>query len=84
MVFSIPLRSSIPLEVCGRKILSSFTARWPPLVGIKTGGGGGMDGSCFLNYTTKLGRDTIINKILDESRVVDKWQGYLHGNYRLY
>ena len=39
-----------------------------------------VDGSWFLNYTTKLGIDTIINRIPDESRVADKWQGYLPGN----
>ena len=35
----------------------------------------------FLNYTTKFGRDYVINRILGTIWVADKWQGYLPGNY---
>lgn len=41
-----------------------------------------MDGSRFLNYTTKFGSVAANNTIPNESRVVDKWQGYLPRNYR--
>jgi hypothetical protein len=43
-----------------------------------------VDGYCFLNYTTKSGRDSIINMNLGTTCVVDKWSGYLPSNYRFY
>ena len=43
-----------------------------------------MDGSRFLNYTTKDGRETISNRNPSATRTADKWQEYLPGNYRFY
>ena len=40
------------------------------------------DGSRFLNYTTKMGRDSVINRIPGGRRAAEKWQGYLPSNYR--
>ena len=42
-----------------------------------------MEG-CFLNYTTKDGRDSIKNRNLDTTRAAKIWQGYLLGNYKLF
>ena len=42
------------------------------------------DGSCFLNYSTKGGRETIVSRNPEITRTVEKWQGYIPGNYRLY
>lgn len=42
------------------------------------------NGSHFLNYTFKVGKDSIINRNPGTTRMVDKWQGYLPGTYRLY
>ena len=36
-----------------------------------------IDGGRFLNYTTKDGRDSIINRTPGSIRTADKWQGYL-------
>ena len=41
-----------------------------------------VDGGHFLDYTTKAGRDSIINRNPGTTRAADKWQGYLPGNYR--
>lgn len=43
-----------------------------------------VDGLCFLNYTTKFGRDFVINRNLGITCVAEKWQGYLPGKYRFY
>lgn len=43
-----------------------------------------MQKLCFLNHTMKMGRDEVINKFLDMTWVVDKWQSYLLENYQLY
>lgn len=43
-----------------------------------------IDGGRFLNYTTKSGHESIINKNPATTRVADKWQDYLPGNYRFY
>ena len=42
------------------------------------------NGSHFLNYSTKSGREAIVNRNLGVTRAVEKWQGYLPGNYRFY
>ena len=34
-----------------------------------------MDGNRFLNYTTKDGRNSIINRNVGTTRVADKWEG---------
>ena len=39
-----------------------------------------IDEGHFLDYTTKDGRDSIINRNPGTTRAVDKWQGYLPGN----
>ena len=39
-----------------------------------------IDGGQFLNYTTKDGREAIINRIPCTTRGADKWQGYLSGS----
>lgn len=39
------------------------------------------EGLGFLNYTTKFGRDTIINKILGSTKAAEKWQDLLPNNY---
>ena len=43
-----------------------------------------INGGYFLDYTTKDGRDTILNRSPGTSRAVEKWQGYLPGNYKFY
>ena len=43
-----------------------------------------VNGGHVLDYTTKDGRDYIINRNLDTTRAAEKWQGYLPGNYRFY
>ena len=43
-----------------------------------------MDGGRFLNYTTKDGMEVIRNRSPGATRAVDKWQGFLPGNYRFY
>ena len=43
-----------------------------------------IDGGHFLDYTTKDGRDNILNRSPDTTRAADKWQGYLSGNYKFY
>jgi hypothetical protein len=43
-----------------------------------------IDGGQFLNYTTKDGRETIINRNPCTTCAADKWQGYLMGNYNFY
>ena len=43
-----------------------------------------IDGGRFLNYTTKDGRDNILNMNPGATQAADKWQGYLPGNYRFY
>ena len=43
-----------------------------------------FDGGHFLDYTTKDGCDSIINKNLGTTLMADKWQGYLPNNYRFY
>ena len=40
------------------------------------------DGGRFLDYTTKKGGDILTSRSQGSSRVADKWQGYLPGNYR--
>ena len=42
------------------------------------------DGSRFLNYTTKSGREAIRSRSPGVTGAVEKWQGYLPGNYRFY
>ena len=42
------------------------------------------DSSHFLNYTSKIGKDSIINRNPRTIRAADKWQGYLSGTYRFY
>lgn len=42
-----------------------------------------IDRSRFLNITTKLGRDSVINRNQGTTLAVVKWQGYLPGNYKL-
>jgi hypothetical protein len=42
-----------------------------------------VEGYRFLNYNMKFGKHHVINMILDTTRVANKWQGYLHGNYGL-
>ena len=43
-----------------------------------------IDGGHFLDYTTKDGRDNILNRNPGTTRAADKWQGYLPGNYKFY
>ena len=43
-----------------------------------------IDKDHFLNYTTKDGRNSIINRNPGTTRAAEKWQGYLPGNYRFY
>ena len=43
-----------------------------------------IDGGHFLDYTTKGGRDAIINQNAGTTRAAVKWQGYLPGNYKFY
>ena len=43
-----------------------------------------IDGGIFFDYTTKEGRESIINRDIGTILVADKWQGYLPGNYRFY
>ena len=43
-----------------------------------------IDGGHFLDYTTKDGRDSIINRNPNTTHAAEKWQGYLPGNYRFY
>ena len=63
--------------------LCFFLERWSPLVGTRVGGCELMK-DVFLNYTTKDGRDFIINRTPCITRAADKWQGYLPGDYRLF
>ena len=42
------------------------------------------DGSRFLEYTTKEGREYISSKLRSTTRAAEKWQGYLPGNYCFY
>ncbi len=60
----------------------SFMARWLRLGGTRIGGGGAMVVASF--YSTKSGREAIRSRNLGASRAVEKWQGYLAGNYRFY
>ena len=43
-----------------------------------------LEGGHFLDYNTKDGRDTITNRDPGTTRAVEKWQGYLPGNYHFY
>ena len=44
-----------------------------------------MDGWILISYyITKFGRDSIINRNPGTTRTMDKWQGYLLGNYTFY
>ena len=42
------------------------------------------DVHCFLNYTSKMVRDLVINRIPSVTRAAEKWQGYLPSNYRFH
>ena len=42
------------------------------------------DGSRFLEYTTKEGKEYISSKLPSTTRAAEKWQGYLPGNYCFY
>lgn len=42
------------------------------------------DGSRFLEYTTKDGREYISSKNSSTTHAADKWQGYLPDNYHIY
>ena len=41
-------------------------------------------GHLGVNYTTKFGRDLVIDRIHGMTRVAEKWQGCLLGNYKFY
>jgi hypothetical protein len=43
-----------------------------------------IDGGRLLNYTTKIGRDFVINKNPGTTRAANNCQGYLPGNYMFY
>jgi hypothetical protein len=58
-------------------------AKWPPLVGTQIVSDGLIE-AIFLEYTIKIGKDSIINMNLGITRAADKWQGYFHDNYRYY
>jgi hypothetical protein len=42
------------------------------------------EGCCFLDYTTKLGREFITKRMEGVNNAIDKWQGYLPRNYKFY
>ena len=65
LVSSILLKSFIPLEVEGKRKLACSTAKRPRLDEIHTVGDERRGGVLFLNYTTRMGRDEVINMFLD-------------------
>ena len=54
-----------------REEINFFYGKQAPLVGTRT------DGHCFLNHTTKLGRNSSINTNPGYTRSAVKWQGYI-------
>lgn len=43
-----------------------------------------IEGYRFLNYTSKFGRNLVINIVSGKTKASDKWQGYLPCNYKFY
>lgn len=54
-----------------REEINFFYGKQAPLVGTRT------DGHCFLNHTTKLGRNSSIDTNPGYTRSAVKWQGYI-------